>query len=160
MDAARRWWLQACVGGAVSGASAAWALAPAGSVQPGRRLSFPQDHGAHPAARTEWWYLTGFLAREAKPGDATKPMDAPAWGFQITFFRSRTGLAGDLPGRLAPRQLLFAHAALTTLGSTPRHQHAQRLGRWNGVSQTARDHARLDDAELHLGGWREGRCLD
>ena len=27
-----------------------------------REFSFPADHGAHPAFRTEWWYVTGHLA--------------------------------------------------------------------------------------------------
>ena len=30
-------------------------------VEAGRALVFPRDHGAHPAYRTEWWYLTGWL---------------------------------------------------------------------------------------------------
>ena len=52
-------------------------------VRRGRALHFPRDHGAHLGAAIEWWYLTGEL-RGA--GDAH-------YGFQITFFRSRTGLA-------------------------------------------------------------------
>ena len=28
-------------------------------VKPGRTLTFPADHGAHPDFRTEWWYVTG-----------------------------------------------------------------------------------------------------
>ena len=28
---------------------------------PGRVLSFPHDHAAHPAFQTEWWYYTGHL---------------------------------------------------------------------------------------------------
>lgn len=44
---------------------AAHAAAPAGgppdypAVTPGHALRFPHDHGAHPAFRTEWWYITG-----------------------------------------------------------------------------------------------------
>ena len=30
-------------------------------VVPGRVLAFPQDFGAHPDYRTEWWYITGWL---------------------------------------------------------------------------------------------------
>ena len=30
-------------------------------VLPGRALVFPQDLGAHPDHRTEWWYITGWL---------------------------------------------------------------------------------------------------
>jgi predicted secreted hydrolase len=71
-------------------------------VRKDRRLVFPRDYGAHPGFRTEWWYVTGWLERPA----------APACGFQITFFRSRTGHADANPSRFAPKQLLFAHAAL------------------------------------------------
>lgn len=114
-------------------------------VRRGRPLVFPRDHGAHPGTRTEWWYVTGWLGRA----------DAPSHGFQLTFFRSRTGLAADLPGRLAPRQLLFAHAALTDLG-TRRHRHDQRLQRWNGepgAPDRQRAGAARHDAQLWLGDW-------
>ena len=30
-------------------------------VMKGRELEFPRDHGSHPAFRTEWWYVTGWL---------------------------------------------------------------------------------------------------
>jgi predicted secreted hydrolase len=132
-----------------------WAADPAAprddGIHGGRRLRFPADHGAHPGARTEWWYLTGHLHAAGAAADAP-----PRWGFQITFFRSRTGLADALPGRLAPRQLLFAHAALTDLGAPgqpARHVHDQRLARWNGVEPTGRAHAALTDTDLALGGW-------
>jgi predicted secreted hydrolase len=36
------------------------------AVRP-RRLRFPEDHGAHPGFRTEWWYLTGWLERQDAP---------------------------------------------------------------------------------------------
>ena len=65
-------------------------------------ITFPRDYGAHPAFRTEWWYVTGWLERAG----------AEPCGFQITFFRSRTGHADANPSRFAPKQLLFAHAAL------------------------------------------------
>src|SRR6476469_8206636 len=68
---------------------------PAG-VQP---LSFPADFGAHPGLRTEWWYLTGRL----QAGDRR-------FGFQVTFFRSATGLADGHPSRFAAQQLVFTHA--------------------------------------------------
>ena len=32
-----------------------------------RALVFPRDFGAHPGARTEWWYATGWLGSEAAP---------------------------------------------------------------------------------------------
>ena len=68
----------------------------------GKNLEFPRDHGAHPEFRTEWWYVTGWLEDET----------AHAFGFQVTFFRSRPGVAEASESRFAPKQLLFAHAAL------------------------------------------------
>ncbi len=121
------------------------------AIRRGRVLRFPQDHGAHPGARTEWWYLTGWLQPAGAAAGA-----GPSWGFQITFFRSRTGLAAGLPGRFAARQLLFAHAALTDLGTAGRpgkHLHDQRIARWNGVDATPRAHAALAELDVALGGW-------
>jgi predicted secreted hydrolase len=71
-------------------------------VQPGRRLEFPRDHGAHPEFRVEWWYVTGWLA---------KPNGAPL-GFQVTFFRARAEYETANPSRFALRQAILAHAAL------------------------------------------------
>ena len=145
-------------------------------IRRGRRLQFPRDHGSHNAAQTEWWYATGHLA----PAGAA-PGTPPSHGFQVTFFRSRTGLdqpsaaasaatpaerlsspatpswqaaSAAEPARLAPRQILFAHAALTRLGDEARHVHDQRLARWNGVSTDTAAHARRDDLGVALAGWQ------
>src|ERR1700760_5038810 len=56
-------------------------------VVPGRPLQFPQDTGSHPAFRTEWWYVTGWL----NTGDG-QPL-----GFQITFFRTKPDIDGANP---------------------------------------------------------------
>jgi predicted secreted hydrolase len=69
----------------------------------GTALVFPRDHGAHPAYRTEWWYVTGWL----EAGEERSPL-----GFQVTFFRVRPPGGHANPSRFAPRQILFAHAAL------------------------------------------------
>jgi predicted secreted hydrolase len=105
----------------------------------GTQLVFPRDHGAHPDFRTEWWYVTGAL-------------DAPLQdtGFQLTFFRSRPGIAEDLPSPIAASQILFAHAAVTQAGG--RLLHAERAGRANlgaGFSTT--------DCDVHIGAWRMQR---
>ena len=71
-------------------------------VVPGVALAFPDDTGAHPAFRTEWWYVTGWLEDE----------EGAERGFQVTFFRVRTGVGEDNPSRFAPRQLVLAHAAV------------------------------------------------
>lgn len=72
-------------------------------VRPGGTFAFPRDHGAHPDFRTEWWYVTGWIDG---PGGTRR-------GFQVTFFRTATGIGADDPGAFAPRQILFAHAALS-----------------------------------------------
>ena len=112
-----------------------------------RELRFPRDHGAHLEARIEWWYATGWLR------DAQAATDTPAFGFQLTFFRSRTGLAEQLKSRFAARQLLFAHAALTDLAGQ-RLLHAERIARWNGDEGAARAAASQADTRVHIGDWR------
>jgi predicted secreted hydrolase len=134
------------------GGLAPWTATHAGGIRRGRPIVLPRDHGAHLDARTEWWYATGWLG----------PPEAPSHGFQVTFFRSRTGHAQQLPGRLAPRQLLFAHAALTDLGQG-RHHHDQRIVRWNGdldhTSGPRLAGAASTDTHVWIGPWllrREG----
>ncbi len=118
------------------------------TLRSGRALQFPRDHGAHLSARIEWWYATGWLGRP----------NAPSHGFQITFFRSATGLAAHVNSRFAARHLLFAHAALTSLPSATgntagTHRHDQRIQRWSGAPGAALAHASEADAELVLGNW-------
>ena len=138
MSPQRRQWL---VG------SCAWALP--GLVQAaGKPLGFPRDHGAHLEVRIEWWYATGWLGRP----------EAPSHGFQVTFFRSATGLASQVKSRFAARHLLFAHAALTTLPSADgklqgSHRHDQRIQRWSGAPGAPLAHAATEDAALVLGNW-------
>jgi predicted secreted hydrolase len=119
-------------------------------VQP-RALSFPQDHGAHPVSRIEWWYATGRLHLVDSPTSASAPPD-DAWGFQVTFFRSRTAVPADHPSRFAATQLLFAHAALTDLRARRLH-HDQRIARAGfGIAG-----ARVGDSEISLRDWRFAR---
>ena len=98
-----------------------------------RALRFPSDHGAHPDTHIEWWYVTGWL-RLGQTLDAGR---TPDLGFQVTFFRTRTGLAQDSASRFAARQLVFAHVALTDLAGTRALMHDQRAGREGfGLVQT------------------------
>lgn len=129
-------------------AAALLAFAPPGHaagadpVRRGRALQFPRDHGAHLGAAIEWWYLTGEL--QAAGG--------LRYGFQVTFFRSRTGLAETLDSRFAPRHLLFAHAALSDL-EAGQHRHTQRVARWSGDPRAALARAALQDTDLQLADW-------
>ena len=87
-------------------------------VLEGRPLIFPEDTGAHPDYRTEWWYITGWLNDER----------GRQRGFQITFFRVGTGIGADNPSRFAPRQLILAHAAVAD-PATGHLLHAERVER-------------------------------
>ena len=108
-----------------------------------RPLVFPRDYGAHPAFRTEWWYLTAWLDR----GPGRGPM-----GFQYTFFRSRTAHSEANPSRFAPRQLLFAHLALA-LPENGRLLHYDRVARVGpgGVSFST------ENTALQLEDWQFSR---
>jgi predicted secreted hydrolase len=78
--------------------------------RPGRILSFPRDHGAHPEYKTEWWYYVGHL--QAASGES--------FGYQLTFFRVglrklRKLRPPDPQARSAwsLHTVYFAHLALT-----------------------------------------------
>jgi len=69
-----------------------------------RVWTFPQDHGAHPEYRTEWWYFTGNLLDDV----------ASRYGYQLTFFRQ--GVRYRLPAPATPwdiRDVYLAHFAIT-----------------------------------------------
>ncbi len=107
-------------------------------VRPGVALQFPRDHGSHPRFRNEWWYITGWL-RTSGGGE---------FGVQITFFRNRPRVAEGISSRFAPRQLLFAHAALAD-PEAGRLLHDQRAARAGfGLAESAE--GRTDVA---IGDW-------
>lgn len=92
-------------------------------ARPGMTISLPQDMGAHPDYRLEWWYLNANLHSEA----------GEAFGVQWTLFRM--GLGGrrgedavERPGAAGwySDELWLAHAALSQPG---KHQFASRLAR-------------------------------
>jgi predicted secreted hydrolase len=107
-------------------------------VVPGAALAFPRDHGSHPDFRVEWWYVTGWV----------KDASGNEYGIQVTFFRHRPGVAEGNPSAFAPRQLLFAHAAL----ADPRHgrlRHDQRAARTGfGLAEASEDTTRVA-----IGNW-------
>jgi predicted secreted hydrolase len=107
-------------------------------VVPGYRMQFPQDFGAHPAFRSEWWYITGWVS-ERRNSDL---------GIQVTFFRYRPRVAEESGSQFAPRQLLFAHAAL----ADPRNGklwHDQRAARAGfGLAEAAQG-----TTDVRIGDW-------
>lgn len=82
-------------------------------------FDFPQDHGAHPEYRIEWWYLTANL----------EGADGTPYGVQWTLFRS--ALAPETRDGWSDPQIWFAHAALTT---PEQHFVAERIAR-GGIGQ-------------------------
>lgn len=87
-------------------------------VLPGHAPVFPRDGGAHPGFRTEWWYVTGWVTDSA----------GVERGFQLTFFRVRTGIGEGSRSRFAPSQLMLAHAAIAdpALGRLRQAERAER----------------------------------
>ena len=106
-------------------------------VQPGRFFSFPADHGAHPDYRTEWWYVTGWLDTP----------DGKSMGFQVTFFRSRTPFDEPNPSAFAPKEIIFAHAALSDpeAGHILSDSRAARAGFGLAEAKAGDAHVVLDD---------------
>lgn len=143
---ARRHWLKGMLLVAAAEPLRAWAGVAATSYPEvrARQLVFPRDFGAHPDYRTEWWYLTGWCGS-----------GVDAIGFQVTFFRSRILHPDDNPSRFAPRQLMFAHAALA-LPKEGKLRHSEIAGR---VGPAGASFATADTA-LALSGWSLRRSHD
>ena len=114
-------------------------------ARPGVALSFPADHGAHPAFRIEWWYVTGWLKGE----------DGRERGFQLTFFRTRPGVGEANPSAFAPKQLMFAHAALSD-PAVGRLLHGERAAR-AGLGLAG---ASTRDMAVRIGDWALARSPD
>ena len=106
-----------------------------------RVLRFPEDFGAHPEFRTEWWYLTGWL------GEPSSPL-----GFQVTFFRVHTDVDPENPSTFAARQLVIAHAALADPARG-------RLLVDERIARTGFDlvQAAAGDTDVRLDGWTLAR---
>jgi predicted secreted hydrolase len=124
-----------------------FALQPVGAADPAypavRRdvpIAFPHDHGAHPAYRTEWWYITGWV-RDAAGHER---------GIQVTFFRNRPGVAEANPSAFAAKQLFFAHAAVADprLGALRHDQRAARAGFQYASAAEGRTEVRIGDWTL------------
>ena len=82
------------------------------------QLRFPNDHGAHPDYRIEWWYLTANL----------QDAEGRAYGAQWTLFRFAMQPPGNATGDTPWQdgQVFMAHLGITT---PDRHFAAQRYAR-------------------------------
>jgi predicted secreted hydrolase len=73
-----------------------------------REFRFPDDHGAHPAFRTEWWYFTGNLHTPS----------GRRFGYELALFR--VGLSPEQVARTsqwATNQVYMGHLAITDVQS-------------------------------------------
>jgi predicted secreted hydrolase len=111
-------------------------------VKAGLKLIFPRDHGSHPSFRTEWWYITGWV-QDANGNDV---------GTQVTFFRNRPGVQEDNPSAFAPKQIVFAHAALADprRGSLRHDQRTARAGLGLAGADEGNAHVWVEDWSLEL----------
>lgn len=109
-------------------------------------FEFPADHGAHPAYRIEWWYLTATL----------EGADGTPYGLQWTLFRS--AFAPEAGAGWSAPQLWMGHAAVTTPEA---HFVTERLAR-GGVGQAGvvadPFEAWIDDWHLR-GDWESGLSM-
>ncbi|HLN48827.1 MAG TPA: lipocalin-like domain-containing protein, partial [Steroidobacteraceae bacterium] len=135
---AARWTLAAGAALAFAAANAPSAAPAYDAVTAGRTIEFPADFGSHPEFRTEWWYVTGWLTTHA----------GETLGFQITFFRTNPGIAGDNPSAFAPHQLLIAHCAISDprRGRLWQDQKIRRAGL--GLADAARG-----DTDIWIDRW-------
>ncbi len=90
------------------------------AVTPGRKFMFPDDFGAHPDFRIEWWYVTANL-RDA---------DGVAYGVQWTLFRQAMAPGPQREG-WDNQQVWMGHAAVTSAAT---HRFAETFAR-GGVGQ-------------------------
>lgn len=127
---------------APSVASADWQ-----TIGPELTLAYPEDHGAHPAYQTEWWYLTGNVS------------DASGRRFGIQFTIFRRGLDPEPPRAGAPplraNHVLLGHMAVTDVQSE-RTLFAERMRR--EAPPLAR--ASRADLDLVLDDWSLVRTPD
>jgi predicted secreted hydrolase len=105
--------------------------------EPGPSFEFPADHGAHPAYRIEWWYVTANL----------EGPDGTPYGIQWTLFRS--ALRPEEGEGWASPQIWFAHAAATTADD---HYVAERFAR-GGIGQAG---VTVEPFDAWIDDWRMG----
>lgn len=107
------------------------------AVVPGRRFSFPADHGPHPDYRIEWWYVTANL----------KDSDGNSYGVQWTLFRQAAQPGPQREG-WASQQIWMGHAAVTRADT---HRFGETFAR-GGIGQAGVDadpfHAWIDSWEM------------
>lgn len=106
-----------------------------------RTFQFPADHAAHPAYRSEWWYLTYAL----------KDAAGAEFGVQFTLFRRALFPGGDSADPWRNGQAYLAHFAVTDVQAA-RHRETERLARGHPALAGVREEGRQVVAWLE--DWR------
>ena len=108
------------------------------TVTRGQPLVFPDDFGAHPDYRIEWWYVTANLTDES----------GEQWGAQWTLFRQAMAPqnSSEAEAGWQSAQVWLGHAALTRADV---HLHADRLAR-GGIGQAG---VRAQPFEAWIDNW-------
>jgi len=100
---------------------------------------FPQDHGAHPAFKTEWWYFTGNLEDTLER----------KFGYQLTIFRQGVQFTPAQPdSKWGVRDVYFGHLTISDL-SAQKFRMAERVSRGELGEATAS----TDRMDVSLGPW-------
>ena len=92
-----------------------------------REFAFPEDHGAHPEFRSEWWYLTLAL----------KDANDREFGVQFTIFRQALFPGGAVDDPWRSGQAYLGHFAVTDVEAGV-HREAERLARGHPALAGAR----------------------
>ncbi|QTF93002.1 lipocalin-like domain-containing protein [Halomonas sp. BM-2019] len=118
-------------------------------ARPGTPLRFPEDHGAHPDYRIEWWYLTANLEDETG-----EPL-----GLQWTLFRQAL-LPPDerpAPAPWVADQLWMAHLAVSR---GERHAVAERFARSQAGDESGQAGAVAQPFRAWLDDWTLASRVD
>jgi len=119
---------------------------------PGYRYQFPADYAAHPAFKTEWWYVTGHLQA---------PKSKQWYGYELTFFRlGQTPQAKRKPAAKqspwAVDDIYMTHFALTdeSAAAPLSGRQDQAFRHWVKFNRPAFGRAGSDTKALQV--WNEG----
>ena len=100
-------------------------------------IKLPDDHGAHPNFKTEWWYMTANLL-----DDQNEPL-----GIQWTLFRTALSSDNNNENGWSNKQIWMGHAALTDKES---HFFEEKISR-GGIGQAG---VTLDPFNAWIDNWR------
>ena len=105
-----------------------------------RAFAFPEDHGAHRAFLTEWWYVTGNLESEA----------GEPFGFHLTIFRRGLPRGERATSSLAADELYLAHFAIADGRTGTMHAHERTARGAGGLAGATLEH---DGFRVWLEDW-------